>query len=149
MMQSQTTWKEGSLTLQKCRNLSPSCLAFCGVSPYHSSKQMVSTRLVVLHGQENCQLSSSWSWSNAVVATRFHHFGEYKVFLCLLTYSHINVLWTSIRGSILCNLSISNPVYVSCSIMYGFSMPMGHSQHLLISASVRTGVGLTGTNKEP
>ena len=51
-----TTLKEGSLTLAKSSNLS---LPFYGDSLYHSFAQMVSSRLVVLHGQENCQLSPS------------------------------------------------------------------------------------------
>ena len=43
----------------------------------------------------------------------------FEVFLCPLTHSYINVLWASIRGSVSQNLSISNPTYVSRSIIYG------------------------------
>ena len=122
-LQSQTTWKGGSLTLVKMSKfVSP--LAFSGNSPYHSFAQMVSTRLVLLHGRENCQLPSLWNWNNVVAATRFCHFWWIlNVFLCPLTYSHINILWASIRRIVSRNLSISNSVYVSSSIIYVITSP--------------------------
>ena len=80
--------QQGSLTLAKRRNLSPSP-AFCWL--YHSFTQMESTRLVVLHAWENCQLSSSWSWDNTVAATRFHHFLWILRYFCALWPTPISV----------------------------------------------------------
>ena len=46
-------------------------------------------------------------------------FSPFLVNFCVLVaYSHIYALWSSIRGSVSRNLSVSNPVYISSSIIY-------------------------------
>ena len=58
----------------------------------------------------------------------FHDFWRIlRHFLLPLTHSHINILWVSIRGIILQNLSASNPVYV-VYIIYGIIIPDGRFQ---------------------
>ena len=83
-------------------------------------------------------LGSLWSWNNAVAATCFHHFRDFwrilSHILFPLAHPHINILWASIWGIVLWNLSISNPVYV-VSIIYDLILHRSAHAHSLSSHS--------------
>ena len=90
-LQRQITWKEGSLTLAKTSNfVSLFCLLWQLSIPFFT--QMASTRLIVLHGWENSQLSLLSSWKNMVAASYFGEFWGIFVPKALTSY-HANVLW--------------------------------------------------------
>ena len=116
-LQSQTAYKEGSLTLSKTSKfVSFSCLLWRLPVPFFSTNgkyKAYSFAWVV-------ELSSIFvvSWNNAVAAIHFRHFWRIlRYFLFPRNHSHINVLWASIRRIVSRNLSVSNPVYV-VSIIY-------------------------------
>ena len=118
-LQGQITCKEGSLTLSKTSKfVSLFCLLWQLPVPFFSTNYKFKacshawvvelSSILVMELKQRC---SSYQFSPFLT--------NFEVFLCPLTYSRINVLWASIRGSISRNLSVCNPVYISSSIIYG------------------------------
>ena len=131
MLQSQTTWKEGSLTLAKTSYfVSLSCLLWWLSLPFFCKDDNYKACSFASVGELSA--ITLWSRNNAVAATHFRHFWRIsRHILCTLTYPHINILWASIRGNVLRSLPVSNPVYISSSIIYGLHVQYSTIHYLL------------------
>ena len=121
-LQSQTNWKEGSLTLSKMSKfVSLSCLLWQLSVSFFFTNGKYKACSVAWAGEFSAIFEHYEAKTTQQQPTIFIILGNFEVFFASsnLQFSHINVQWATIQGVVSQNLSVSKPVYVSSYLYQG------------------------------